>query len=52
MLETFFDPGQTAPNRSDVIVRVFHLNLDNLLDDIGSGTIFGPLVAGIIQYTQ
>jgi hypothetical protein len=47
----FFEPGQTAPDRSDVIVRVFHLKLDDLLDDIQSRTIFGPLMAGTTLYT-
>jgi hypothetical protein len=51
IVDNFFEPGQTASDRSDVIVRVFHLKLDDLLDDIRSGTIFGPLVVGTTLYT-
>jgi hypothetical protein len=46
--ESFFEPGQTAPDRSDIIVRVFHLKLDDILDDIKSGKIFGSFIAGSI----
>jgi hypothetical protein len=41
-----------ARHGSDGVVRVFHSKLDDLLDDIRSGTIFGPLVAGTILDTQ
>jgi hypothetical protein len=40
------EPGQTAADRSDVIVRVYHLKLDDLLGDLRSDAIFGPLIAG------
>ncbi|ONM58870.1 Retrotransposon-like protein [Zea mays] len=43
--ESIFQHGQTAPDRSDVVTRVFHLKLHELLQDIRSGTIFGPLLA-------
>jgi hypothetical protein len=52
IVEKFFEPSKTAPDRSDVIVRVFHLKFDDLLYDIRSGTIFGPLVAGTTLYTS
>jgi hypothetical protein len=51
IVDSFFGPGQIAPDRSDVIVKVFHLKLDDLLDDIRSITIFGPLVVGTTLYT-
>jgi len=38
--------GQTTADRSDVVVRVYHLKLDALLNDLRSGRIFGPLIAG------
>jgi hypothetical protein len=44
--ERLFEAGQTPPDRSDVIVRVYHLKLNELLQDIKSGFIFGPFVAG------
>jgi hypothetical protein len=50
--KVFFEPGQTTPDRSDVVVRVFHLKLDDLLHDIRSRTIFGPLVAGTVLYNS
>lgn len=46
--ESIFQHGQTAPDRSDVVTRVFHLKLHELLQDIRSGTIFGPLLAGTL----
>jgi hypothetical protein len=48
IVESFFEPGQTAPDRSNIIIRVFHLKCDN---HIRSGTIFGPLVVGTILNT-
>ena len=49
--ESLFEPGQTASDRSDIIVKVYHLKVDDLLDDIRSGTIFGPFLASTISYT-
>ncbi|WVZ86230.1 hypothetical protein U9M48_033045, partial [Paspalum notatum var. saurae] len=37
--------GQQPNDRPDIIVRVFHMKLQELLDDIRSGTIFGPILA-------
>jgi len=36
---------QYANDRPDIIIRVFHMKLQQLLEDIRSGTIFGPVVA-------
>jgi hypothetical protein len=52
IVEIFFEPGQTASDRSDVIIRVFCSKPDDLLDDFRSRIIFCPLVAGTILYTQ
>jgi hypothetical protein len=37
--------GQKVNDRADVIVRVFHMKLDALLDDIKIGKLFGPVNA-------
>ena len=37
--------GEQPNDRPDVIVRVFHMKLEQLLEDIRSGQIFGPIVA-------
>jgi hypothetical protein len=52
ILESMFEPGQKASDRSDIIVRVFHLKLNDLLNDIRSGDIFGRQVAGTITLLQ
>ena len=41
--------GQQPNDRPDIIVRVFHMKLQQLLNDIRSGSIFGPISA--ILYT-
>jgi len=37
--------GQQPNDRPDIIVRVFHMKLQQLLDDIPSAAIFGPMLA-------
>ena len=37
--------GQQPNDRPDIIVRVFHMKLQQLLDDIRSAAIFGPMLA-------
>jgi len=44
--EGIFDPGQKPNDRSDIIVRVFNMKLEELLQDIRSGTVFGVCTAG------
>jgi hypothetical protein len=44
---SLFELGQASSDRSDVIVRVYHLKLNELLHDIRSGIIFGPCIAGM-----
>ena len=39
-------PGQTSSDRSDLTIRVYRLKLNELLEDIRSGAIFGPFLAG------
>jgi hypothetical protein len=38
-------PGEQPNDRPDIIIRVFHMKLEQLLDDIRSGAIFGPISA-------
>ena len=40
-----FEPGQKPCDRSNMIVRVFHIKLHEYLDDIKEGRIFGPIRA-------
>ena len=35
--------GEQPNDRPDIIVRVFHMKLRQLLDDIRSAAIFGPM---------
>ncbi|CAO2148949.1 unnamed protein product [Urochloa humidicola] len=48
-LET--EPGQQPADRSDFIVRVYKIKLDEMMDDIKDGTAFGPIVA-VLQSTE
>lgn len=41
-----FEPGQKPCDRGDMVVRVFHMKLEELLDDIRQGRVFGPVCAG------
>lgn len=40
------EPGQKPRDRNDIIVRVFHMKLHELLDDIKEGVVFGPVIGG------
>ncbi|WVZ84621.1 hypothetical protein U9M48_031635, partial [Paspalum notatum var. saurae] len=40
-----FEPGQKASYRSDIVVRVFHMKLQEYLSDIKEGRIFGSVCA-------
>lgn len=42
-------PGQQPCDRSDVIVRVYKIKLDEMLDDIRDGTAFGTAVASSLH---
>lgn len=42
------EPGQRASDRSDIVVRVFNMKLEELLHDIRSGKAFGPCPAGTV----
>jgi hypothetical protein len=40
------EPGQQPFDSSDVIVCVYKIKLDEMLEDIKDGTAFGPSIAG------
>jgi hypothetical protein len=40
------EPGQKPTDRADIVVRVYNMKLEELLDDLRSGKIFGPVAAG------
>lgn len=43
---SFFERGQSPPDRSDVVVRVYHMKFDDLIQDIKGGALFGPCHVG------
>jgi hypothetical protein len=45
-----FEPGQQACDRSDIVVRVFHMKVDEFIDDIREDKIFGPIRAGELHF--
>jgi hypothetical protein len=47
--ESLFESGQNPTNHVQVIVRVYHMKLEELLSDIISRKIFGPCIAGMIS---
>ena len=46
-----FEPGQQACDRSDIVVRVFHMKVDEFIADIRENKIFGPIRAGELHLT-
>jgi hypothetical protein len=47
IMNSFYKPEQKSSDKSDVIVRVYHMKLEELIDDIKSGKMFGPCSAGM-----
>ena len=45
--EGLLEPGQKPTDRADIIVRVCHMKLEDLLHDIKYGDAFGACDAGI-----
>ncbi|AQL05089.1 putative replication protein [Zea mays] len=43
-----FETGQQPCDRSDVIVRVFHMKVDEFVADIREGKTFGPVLAEVL----
>lgn len=42
-----FEPSQKPTDRADIVVRVYNMKLEELLQDIRDGTAFGPVSAGM-----
>jgi hypothetical protein len=42
------EPGQKPHDRADLIVRVYHMKLQEFLHDIKSGIVYGPVDAGTV----
>jgi hypothetical protein len=47
IMNSFYSPEQKPFDKSDVIVRVYHMKLEELIDDIKSRKMFGPCDAGM-----
>ena len=47
-----FEAGQKPCDRADMVVRVFHMKLQEYLTDIKEGHIFGPVRAGLFLYSN
>jgi hypothetical protein len=45
---SFYKSEQKPSDKSDVIVRVYNMKLEELIDDIKSGKMFGSCDAGIL----
>ena len=43
-----FERGQKHTDRADVVVRVYHMKLQEMLGDIKSDMAFGPINAGVL----
>lgn len=41
------EPGQKPTDRADIVVRVYNMKLEELLQDISDGGVFGPVSAGM-----
>jgi hypothetical protein len=46
ILNNFYSSDQRPSDKSDVIVRVYHMKLEELIHDIKSCKMFGPCNAG------
>jgi len=47
IVEGTLEGGQRSTDRSDIVVRIFNMKLEELLHDIRSGSAFGTCTAGI-----
>ena len=45
------EPGQKPSDRADIIVRVYNMKLEEMLDDIRSGRILGTVAVGTSKYS-
>ena len=42
------EPSQRSTDMADIVVRVYNMKLEELLQDIRDGTAFGPVSAGTL----
>lgn len=45
-----YEPGQVPSDRSDMIVRVFNMKVNEFIADIREGNTFGPVLAGMLLF--
>jgi hypothetical protein len=45
---SFYNPDKKPSDKSDVVVRVYHMKLEELIADIKSGKMFDPCNAGML----
>ena len=50
--EGLLEPGQKPTDRADIIVRVYHMKLQDLLHDIKNGHAFGACSAGMQSHIR
>ena len=50
--EGLLEPGQKTTDRADIIVRIYHMKLEDLLYDIKHGHAFDACHAGIKFYSS
>jgi hypothetical protein len=46
IIESLYHCGQKNSDAPDIAIRIFHMKLQELLQDIKSGNLFGPCKAG------
>jgi hypothetical protein len=47
IVNSYYTAAQRPSDKLDVIVRVYHMKLEELIQNIKSGKIFGPCNAGM-----
>lgn len=40
------EPGQKPADRADIVIRVYNMKLEEMLEKIKTGQAFGPVLAG------
>jgi hypothetical protein len=50
IVNSFYDAELKACDKLDVIVKVYHIKLEELIQDIRSGKMFGPCTTGMPSF--
>jgi hypothetical protein len=50
IVNSFYNAEQKPSDKSDVIVRVYHMKLEELIQDIKLGKMFDPWTVGTVFY--